>query len=189
MTTRATDDRDLGRESYVQRTYGGYPHLLVSRPVRMILGIILLGAFVLWLVQGDAVPADKLGHNLKTAVEKPYTSLAEPWKDPAQTVDANVKRPRGTLSLPLVPPFVEDALGSFNAGVAGLLLLVGAMFAGKKLGFLLVPAALFMVIGHWLGTELVSPLGHTSLNTGGFRPTTFLIGGVVAGFALWKFRD
>ena len=101
-------------------------------------------------------------HNTK-ATEAPHVVLTSPMEP---------------LSLPMLPPSAADLLGSFNAGLAGLLLAFSSLFRGPKLGLLMLPAAAITVAGHRFGMVRVPPL-HDA------RQTALACGGALAGLALF----
>jgi len=167
----------------LERKYGGTVHTLVAPPVRMLLGLILGAGFVLWLVQNKAVNLVDVAENARATISNVHNELSAEGKEAVR--DVQVREPRTQLDLPVVPGFIEAPLSTWNNGIAAAVLVVSFFFAGKLLGFFVVPAALMMVFGRWLGIEAISPIPQSDY----LLPTTLIIGLVIAGTGFWKFRE
>jgi len=130
---------------------------------RFLLGCLLIAGCALWARQNGLVSRENLA-NVKAAVEtsvqeKNASSLA----GAAQTIG---QQQTTDLAIPVVGKY----LSSFNAGIAGLVLVVLGMFRGWKMSLFALPAAAVMVLGPTLGfipTFPVFPTVHmTSLAAG-----------------------
>jgi serine/threonine protein kinase len=127
---RAPPVRSRALPNFVGSLFGG--------GVRLLLGAALLVACLAWMHRHGLVPNSSNLWELDT-----WTRMAAE-KDP--------------LSVPMVPDVVLRALGSINAGVAGLLLLFSAIWRSWKIGFIQILAAAILVIGPVAGVPAVGPL-------------------------------
>jgi hypothetical protein len=59
-----------------------------------------------------------------------------------------------------IPHDVERALGSWNAAVAGAILLFSSLFRSRRMGLLMYPAAAMAMVGHWFMKGDASLLQH-----------------------------
>ena len=141
-------------EKFVGSLFGG--------GVRLLLGVVLLVGCLTWLNARQLLPG---ASNLDEA--SAYQSLWERAKDAEP------------LSIPLVPEVVLKAFASINPGVAGLLLLLSAIWRSWKIGFVQILAAAVMVIGPVAGVRDVGPLSPQLLCLavgGGLSLIGFLFG-------------
>src|SRR5262245_1703380 len=118
--------------------------MLLGDKVRFLLGCLLIAGCALWARQNGLVSQEHLAE-VKAAVqtsvqEQDASSLA----GAAQSIG---QQPTTDLAIPLVGRY----LSSFNAGVAGLVLVVLGMFRGWKMSLFALPAAAVMVLGPTLG--------------------------------------
>ena len=60
------------------------------------------------------------------------------------------------LQFPPIPDKIEDLAGSYNGGVAGLLVLISAFFIGKRLGIAVLAAAAFILSGATLPIPVIN---------------------------------
>jgi serine/threonine protein kinase len=116
--------------------------------MRFLLGALLLACCLVWMYQKHLIGQDAdTGDGM--ALARKYLAPGEPY------------------DLPLVHVKVP-VLSNVNPGVAGLVLIVSALFAGWRLGLFLVPAAVLMTAGHLLPWPEGLPLAanHLSLAAG-----------------------
>jgi eukaryotic-like serine/threonine-protein kinase len=114
--------------------------MVLGGKMRFLLGCLLIAGCALWARQNGLVSQENLA-NVKSAVEtsvqeKNATSLA----GAAQTLG---QQPTTDLPIPLIGPY----LSSFNAGIAGLMLVILGLFRGWKMSLFALPAAAVMVLG------------------------------------------
>jgi hypothetical protein len=115
----------------------------------------LLVLFGLWMRQNAGLKIDED----QLASRTDATDLAKK----AQIKIAEVQRhyeAKDTLPLRLsilpIPDKIEDLAGTYNGGVAGVLLLISAFFTGKRLGIAVLAAAAFILIGATLPIPLIN---------------------------------
>jgi hypothetical protein len=109
--------------------------------VRFMLGASLLLICLLWMHTRHLLPGASDLDEAET-----YTSV---WER---------AREAEPLHVPLVPEVVLRAFASINPGVAGVLLLLSAVWRSWKIGFVQLLAAATMVIGPVAGVPEVGPL-------------------------------
>jgi serine/threonine protein kinase len=155
------DERALGyrRQSYLRRRVGGPLDVVFGPQVRFIAGVVIFGVFLLWLYQNRdyAVEEAKVlaGTRVDPAAIAGKTDKAIVTRRDYQSADL-VRR---TVDLPLVPDWIDDLLSSWNAGVAGALLIFSALFRGRVMGFLVLVGALVLLTGPILPVGSVAGLG------------------------------
>ncbi len=100
--------------------------------MRFVLGVVLVVGCLMWMHGNGLLPSST---NLDD--DATYRSI---WE---RAMDAK------TLRVPLVPvpEVVLNALSTLNAGVAGILLILSAIWRSWKIGLLQVVAAAIMVVG------------------------------------------
>jgi hypothetical protein len=116
----------------------GLARAVLGSTPRFLSGAFLLAVGLLWLNARDLIPGS--GRN----------------DDPVVLWERSLKEP--PLDLFGVPESVMRALCSLNAAVAGLLLVVSAIWRSPKMGAFLLPAGVLMVAGPALGVPGVGPL-------------------------------
>lgn len=105
---------------------------------RFLVGVVLLAACALWARQNAILPAWLL--------EEPRPADAEPV-------------PPQPLRLPLVPQAWLGPFDSFNPGIAGLVLVLSAIWPGWRVPLFAIPAAAVMVLGPLLGMPSLAVAG------------------------------
>jgi eukaryotic-like serine/threonine-protein kinase len=142
--------RDRSRRA-ASRTLGGrWGSMILGSHVRLVLGAILLGGFLLWLGQNHALHPQRV----KAIADARYRQVVEPWMHaPATTMSVADTKKAGegqtaALRLPPLPADVREALfNSFAPGLAGFALLLSSLWRGAKISLLMIPAASLMVAG------------------------------------------
>ncbi|MFT3789262.1 MAG: protein kinase [Tepidisphaeraceae bacterium] len=129
------------RQSYLKRRVGGPLDVLFGKMTRFTLAALVLIGFAMWWNQ-----------NKKAAVAAELTAMQgqsiDPTKIDIKTGVAKVQQGLGAfnagknepLHVPGVPQKLADAVGSWPGLIAGLVLLAGVFFEGKK-----------MTVATWLG--------------------------------------
>jgi hypothetical protein len=103
---------------------------LLGSKVRFLAGAVLLAGCLVWVNARDLVPqAEGL---------LAWSGWREWW------YRAEVAQP---LRVPLLPALVGQVLSTCNAGLAGLLLVLSAVWRSPKMGLFLLPAAALMAVG------------------------------------------
>jgi serine/threonine protein kinase len=165
-------------DSYLHRRYGGPFDLLFGRELRLIISMLILIGFGLWWTDNYGPQARKAASNIVNQYREDPTKSMSPdsLMHPVNIVKAKVTEevnsgptgqgsPRGMLqstgNRPLaigsIPPWLSDAVGSWEGGIAGALLLCSLFFGGRWLGagaMLASAAALF-------GSQVPAPLLST----------------------------
>ncbi len=114
--------------------------MILGGKMRFLLGCLLIAGCALWARQNNLVTA-AAGEQLKAAVETSVQGQdAAALAGAAQSLG---QQPTTELGIPLVGKY----LSSFNAGVAGLVLVVLGCFRGWKMSLFALPAAAVMVLG------------------------------------------
>ncbi len=138
--------------------------LLFSGKVRFLLGCLLLVGCVLWVKQNRPVSTSDVRAAAAQAVHQGGVA------DVARELTSQSWQP---LALPVAGPLFD----SFNPGVAGVLLMVLALFRGWKMSLFALPAAAVMVLGPKLGLPGIDAIG-------GAHTTSVVIGLAIAGLGL-----
>lgn len=136
--------------------------MLLGPKMRFLLGCLLIAGCALWARQNGLVSRENL-ENVKAAVQ---TSVQEQSTSTLAGAAQSIGQQQTTdLAIPVVGKY----LSSFNAGAAGLVLVVLGMFRGWKMSLFALPAAAVMVLGPTLGIPAIIPLPTvhvTSLGAG-----------------------
>jgi serine/threonine protein kinase len=118
--------------------------MVLGGKMRFLLGCLLIAGCALWARQNGLVSQENLA-NVKAAVETSVQDQnAASLAGAAQTIGQQ-------QTTDLAIPAIGKYLSSFNAGVAGLVLVVLGMFRGWKMSLFALPAAAVMVLGPTLG--------------------------------------
>jgi hypothetical protein len=121
---------------------------LLGPQMRFLLGMLLVGCCLLWMYQKELIGQNVRTDNWLALLERCF-SQGEPYEVPVLKVRVT-------------------ALSNINAGVAGLLLCLSAVFGGWRMGLFIIPAALLMTAGHLLPWPALPLAGnHLSLIAGG----------------------
>jgi hypothetical protein len=148
-----TDDDTVRRkhESYLRRRFGTPIDVIFGQLTRLALAAILLCGFGLWWHQskGQLIKQEAEGTASARRVD-----ASELLKDPSRAfqvarerVDAGVKDYK-PLTVPFLPERWSRPLGTYNAGLAGALLLLGYFFRGRVFGLAILISAAIVLVGH-----------------------------------------
>lgn len=148
-------------ESYLRRRYGTPIDVVFGRGVRIIAALLLLAGFAFWWNANSGEEARKQASDLMgtreevtiTASQKQLTQAVKAYKD----FDVQVKG-RQPLHVKYVPDWIAEAVGTWNGGLAGVLLLIGVFFAGRLLGLTMLLAAALALFGERLHVPILA--GH-----------------------------
>jgi hypothetical protein len=121
--------------------------LLAEPNLRLILGAVLLVMCLLWMDHNDMFSTEK---------------LAELLDDLVQRVAGSQEASSGgiaalPLTLPGMPSQVANVLGSFNAGLAGLILIFTSIGRGWKFGLCAIVSAGVALLGHLVPLPVFEP--------------------------------
>ena len=134
------------RRPLAERLEGPFD-LLLGNHVRLMLGCLLIAGCTLWAQQNgifDTVSVEKIRDVATTTVDQGGTSVSDAAKQIGISSDQ---------TQPLNWPIVGSWFDSFGSGVAGLILLVTALFRGWRMSLFALPAAVVA----WLGPSLGIP--------------------------------
>jgi len=145
-------ERQFEHHSYIDRKYGGLSGMILGPQARFILGMALLLPFLLWLYQNRAAPVAEVAEERVQQVQQGKEALAEPDgnRNPRMLPHIRFNAPSRPLELIGMPQKIAPVLGTWNTGAAAVILLISALFAGRKLGLVLMAAAALMIGGHLL---------------------------------------
>lgn len=143
--------------SWFQRRFGSPLDLIIGKQVRFILAAIILLGFGLWWRQNKVDPALQAAANVASTsrqVEIPDTLTEITRKDAVDIVirsadNAIARSGSKELQIPYVNRTVRIALSSWNAGLAGLILLISVAAYGRLMSFTVILAAAVALVGHW----------------------------------------
>jgi hypothetical protein len=128
----------------------GVGNFFLGPRIRFAAGAVLLLGCLLWLHQNNLLEWD----NFREAF------LAQLPEDVQKLTGVTEARPipeTKPLQLLPVPATVTDFLSNFNAGVAGLLLILATLSRGWVISFWIVPCAVVAWVGPALGIPDVGP--------------------------------
>ncbi|MBC8105970.1 MAG: hypothetical protein H7Z14_05225, partial [Anaerolineae bacterium] len=160
------EDHERLHESWFKRRYGTPLDLICSPMIRVILAIIVLATFTLWFKQnsGDKVLRDTAGViNSKRVIDVGSPDIkGQMVQLGADVTEAGkqVANRTGNKPLQLFPETWESmngfaaVWGGWNAGLAGLLLLLSAFFIGRLMSLIVILSAAVAMIAHHLNVEL-----------------------------------
>lgn len=146
---------------YITRRYGSPLDILFGSGVRFAAAVLILAGFLVWRYQNDDLP------RLLSAAEEVATAQRQDDAVVATgrvTSAVNVVRDKISqagvqrrLQLPGMPDFMEMLLGSWGAGVAGLLLMLSIFFRGKVFGLTVMGAAAIAILGPYFTVGDLDP--------------------------------
>jgi hypothetical protein len=141
--------------SYFQRRYGGWQGFFLGSLVRFGLGAFLLFGGLLWAHQNNLLKAENATALLRADAEKTFVN-----GEAVKVEGPIVETPAETHPLDLkgVPAVITNLFDHWAVPLAGLLLLLSAIFQGTNLGVFMIPAAAIMVIAPHYGLPGVGPL-------------------------------
>jgi serine/threonine protein kinase len=136
-------DTDRYRGSDLQRQLGAPFQFIFGPRVRLVLAVLILAGFALW----------RSTNKVDAQAYRPSTLLDSPMS--TATAATNSGNTPQSLRLPYVPDWICDAVGSWNGGLVGMLLLISAMFSGATLGFLVLLSAATGLLAYRLDVPLL----------------------------------
>lgn len=152
--------------SYVSRRYGGPMDTLFGPRMRFFLAAVILLGFLVWRYENRGAIVNEIRQmeamRIDPVAQDP-TKLADVRK--LADVVSDTTRP---LRIWGVPDALCDAVGSWNGGAAGLILLLGSFMRGIRIGIPLMIAAAVVLLGQFLPimSQLPGTPQHTSLLLG-----------------------
>ncbi|MCC6422394.1 MAG: serine/threonine protein kinase [Phycisphaerales bacterium] len=184
-------EKKFEHHSYIDRKYGGLSGMILGAQTRFILGAALLLPFLLWLYQNRSVPVTDLAKQGMEQTNQGIDKLADPngYNNPKPLPSVRFTAPTKALELTGVPTKYASILGTWNAGVAAVMLLISALFMGRKIGVVIIVAAALMVAGHlWRVIPQVSLIEKWGGGQGFLYATTLVMGLAlgVLGFAFLR---
>lgn len=172
-----SDEFEREHLSWFQRRFGSPIDLLIGRQVRFVLAIAILLGFAFWWRQNKVDPALQQAadvasrhREISMAAGNPQNLLKDKLEDVIQgsetVFDGAGKR---LVELPYIPQPVRRALSGWNAGLAGLLLLLSVFCEGRLMSLTVLLAAAVALVGHWTALPGVGlPLPWMSAAAAGF---------------------
>jgi hypothetical protein len=133
------------------KAINGLGYLLLGPQIRFAAGAVLLLGCLLWLNQNDRLAWEKLQPTLVA-----HLNLSQ---DAQKTLGVEASSATlKDLTLPAVPESITQWVSSFNAGVAGLILILSVLCRGWVISFWMFPCALVAWVGPQLGVPAAGPL-------------------------------
>ena len=137
-------------EGYLKRRFGTPSDIIFGQLVRVLAGIVILVGFGLWWNQNTGAQTLQQAASLvgnreevtETAQKKDLTTAIKTFKGFGMGMKSSQP-----LKVALLPQIVTDAVGSWNGGLAGVLLILSAFCVGKMLGFTVLIGAATALFG------------------------------------------
>jgi hypothetical protein len=137
-------NRPPPKQGHALAPVGGLLSALFGPGMRFLVGAALLAGCLVWMHQNDLLEEDNLAKLLGELIQnQDFERLAASGR---------------ALDLPVVPSAVTDLFNGFNPGVAGLILIISALFGGWRMSLLAVPGAAIAFIGPQLGIPAMGPV-------------------------------
>jgi hypothetical protein len=154
------EDHPHHHESYIKRRYGSPMDIAFGKQVRFAMAVIILAGFALWWNRNGGWEVKKEAANVMAAsmdpteiVKQKDISLA---KVQTKTNELESKKKMEPLRVAMVPDRIADMVGSWNGGLAGLILIVSLVLGGKLLGLTVILGAGVALAGHKLGVPVLA---------------------------------
>jgi hypothetical protein len=128
--------------------------------IRFLAGAALLAGCLLWMHQNGLLTREHLEAARQTVQNvEGLQDVQKAAREAVQKV-ARTEIPKQTepLRVPLLPSAITARFNGFAPGVAGLVLLVSALFRGGRMGLFVVPGALMALLGKDFGLPSLGPL-------------------------------
>lgn len=132
---------------------------------RFLIGGLLLAGCLAWISQNGLIPGRQITESVRTAALKGDGGQAlKGAKKIGDKVTANVrdvlsrKRQTDALRLAILPASVTYLFHDFGPGVAGLILLVSALYHGTRIGLFAIVGAVAALLGPRLGLPSIGPV-------------------------------
>jgi len=145
--------------SYLQRRYGSPLDIVFGRGVRLIGAMLLLIGFGLWWSDNGA----KEVRNSAAAIYAKFKNDGTEMKvvrRPIPNAPAAAANFSDTGINPLrisqLPDRLCDAMGCWNGGIAGMLLLLSVFFGGRLLGMTAILASATALFGRWAPVSAIA---------------------------------
>jgi eukaryotic-like serine/threonine-protein kinase len=121
-------DTDRHRASELRSRLDAPLEIIFGPGIRLVLAILILAAFLIWR-NANAI-------NIHPSQTNPLFDL----QNSAPKISPAAPAPQ-SLSIPYIPTWISDGLGSWNGGLVGILLLISTICSGRTLGFFMLLAA------------------------------------------------
>jgi hypothetical protein len=140
-------------ESWFKRRFGTPADFIFGPFVRLLMAAIVLTCFTVWWKQNSGARAAREAMGvLESKREIPIGGQLDDWTRAGQAAVEDAQRAAEIAArvsdkpLRLFPG--SEVLGGWNAGLAGLLLLLSVFFTGRVMAALVIGAALIAMVGH-----------------------------------------
>lgn len=164
-------------DSYLHRRYGGPFDLLFGRELRLIISMTILIGFGLWWTDNYGPQARKTAANIvkqyredpsqtinRDKVMHAYSIARDTATEEANSGPIAQGGPRGmlqstgnrALAIGSIPTWLTDAVGSWEGGIAGMLLLFSLFFGGRWLGAGAMLASAAALFGNQVSIPILS---------------------------------
>jgi hypothetical protein len=144
----------------VRRDPTGWLAMLIGARTRFIVGAVLLAGFLLWLRQNDLMRVDQMWAWVKLAFGDPH--------------DAPRTTPLNFMLIPL--PAMRPFFNSFAPGLAGVALVVSALWRSRLMGVMMMLAAAVIMLGGFVAEAAgVGNLGPLDPHR-----ASMIVGGLIA---------
>jgi hypothetical protein len=145
------------RQSAFRRRYGTPVDWVFGQKTRFVLAVLVLAGFAMWWNQnGGAVVKKEASETMGSRQEVTETVLKDPSKAITTVGDYDVKvRTNVPLKVKMVPEAITTAVGSWGGGVAGAILMLGAIFSARLVGFTVLLAAAVALFGPMLKLPVI----------------------------------
>lgn len=154
------------RESYLRRRYGSPFSIFTGSLARFVLGALVLIGFGMWWSNNGAAAVAKQAVDM--AGSRQEATLTAARKDVIRAIEIQreyeIANPiRQPLRIKHLPDVLCDAIGSWNAAVAGGLLLLSIFFVGRAMAIGVVFSAIVALFAHRLPIPVLSEREFASM--------------------------
>ncbi len=148
------------RQSYFRRRYGTPLQMIASPMVRLALALVLLAAYAHWWNLNNTAAIQGALNEVITTHQKDVTERVKDLKNAAiteiQATEAGANRAtQSPFELPMLPNRLTHPIIPSAILVAGLLLLIGAVFRGRLLGIAMYVSAAVALFGYLFNVPMV----------------------------------
>ncbi len=134
--------------------------LILGPRVRFFAGALLVIGCLTWMSQNALIPGRAIHEAASKVVETGDVEHLKTMRD----LTVEVTKPTQPLDVPMLPTPLAELLGGFDAGLAGLILLVSALFRGGFFPPFAVLGAIIASAGAQVGLPAVGPFEPESLS-------------------------
>ncbi len=138
----------LKTSSYIERRYGGPANWLLGTRTRFVVAAILLLGFFAWRYQNRDLIVTEFQQMRGQRIDPTMQDLSKAVD--TRKIQEAVTHTANPLRIAAIPDFVCDTLGTWNAGIAGIVLLLGSFMRSLRVGAPLLVAAAILVFGEHL---------------------------------------